>query len=242
MSETTETETETATRPQPTLLEQMGGVSGLIYANVPAIAFVLGNGIGGLLAAIVAGMGAAAAIAVLRLVRREPVQPALAGLLGVAIAAFIAYQTGSAKGFFLPGIWLSLGAAVLFLATIVVRRPLVGVAWQLLTGGDRWWRIDRVARFAFDCATAAFVMVFAARFVVQQWLYDTDATGWLAFARIAMGYPLMAVALLVSAWAIRRARRRHQDLADRHAAAERLGSAGTPPSEIPSDGCSSLLR
>ncbi|WP_280439799.1 DUF3159 domain-containing protein, partial [Nocardia cyriacigeorgica] len=30
-------------------------------------------------------------------------------------------------------------------------------------------------------------------------------TGWLAFARIAMGWPLTAVALTVTVWAVRRA-------------------------------------
>jgi hypothetical protein len=57
----------------------------------------------------------------------------------------------------------------------------------------------------YDVATLALVAVFAARFVVQNWLYGQDATGWLAFARIAMGYPLTAVALVVVVWAVRRA-------------------------------------
>jgi hypothetical protein len=41
------------------------------------------------------------------------------------------------------------------------------------------------------------VAVFAARFVVQDWLYGAGFTGWLAFARIAMGYPLVALAFLI---------------------------------------------
>ncbi len=39
-------------------------------------------------------------------------------------------------------------------------------------------------------------------------LYGADATGWLAFARIAMGTPLLALALLVAFWAFRRSTRR----------------------------------
>ena len=49
--------------------------------------------------------------------------------------------------------------------------------------------------------------VFAARFLVQQHLYDADQTGWLAVARIAMGWPLTAVAALVTYLAIRAAQR-----------------------------------
>ncbi|MGP4050849.1 DUF3159 domain-containing protein [Streptomyces sp. 2A115] len=37
------------------------------------------------------------AITVLRLVRKEPLQPALSGLFGFAVAAFVAYKTGLAK-------------------------------------------------------------------------------------------------------------------------------------------------
>jgi hypothetical protein len=57
----------------------------------------------------------------------------------------------------------------------------------------------------FDIATLAFVVLFVARFVVQQWLYDGGHTGWLAVARIGMGYPLLGLALLVVFWAVRRA-------------------------------------
>ncbi|WP_370331186.1 DUF3159 domain-containing protein [Mycolicibacterium hippocampi] len=43
---------------------------------------------------------------------------------------------------------------------------------------------------------------------VQDWLYDAGSVGWLALARIAMGYPLLAVALFVTWGAVRRARGR----------------------------------
>ena len=51
-------------------------------------------------------------------------------------------------------------------------------------------------------------LVFFARFVVQRWLYDEDQVGWLAVARLGMGYPLMAIALLATVWAVRRADKR----------------------------------
>ena len=57
----------------------------------------------------------------------------------------------------------------------------------------------------YDLATVVWVVVFGARYLVQNHFYDTDSTGWLAAARIAMGWPLTAVALLVTVWAVRRA-------------------------------------
>ena len=61
---------------------------------------------------------------------------------------------------------------------------------------------------AHDLATLATAAVFAARFVVQQWLYLADATTGLGIARIAMGTPLSVVSLVVFVWAYRRTSRR----------------------------------
>ncbi len=84
----------------------------------------------------------------------------------------------------------------------------MGVIWHAASGTGHAWRDDKSSRLGYDIATLALVAVFASRFVVEQWLYSADSVGWLAFARIAMGYPLSAVALLVAFWAIRRSGRR----------------------------------
>lgn len=201
---------------QPTLLERMGGVSGLVSASVPTFAYVITNSAAGLDAAVVVAIGASIGLIVLRKVRGEPIQPAVSGLLGVAVASLIAFYTGSAEGYFLPGIWMSLAMALVFAASMVVRRPLVGVIWNALTSaGDRTiWHTDRRALHAFDVATLTFVAVFAARYLVQNWLYGDGSVGWLAVARIAMGYPLLALALLVTWWAVRRANAQLQAAAD----------------------------
>lgn len=192
-----------------TLLDRMGGVSGLVAGAVPTVAYVIANAIAGLDVAVVVAVSASVGLIVLRRVRGQSIQPAVSGLLGVVVAALIAFYTGSAEGYFLPGIWASLVMAVVCAVSILVRRPIVGVIWNALTsrGSARPWRSDRVTLRAFDVATLAFTAVFVARFVVQDWLYDAGSTGWLAFARIAMGYPLLGLALLVTYWAVRRARR-----------------------------------
>ncbi|MFI5608245.1 DUF3159 domain-containing protein [Amycolatopsis sp. NPDC051903] len=202
-----------ADKPEPTLLEQMGGVSGLFYSAVPVIVFVLVNAFFGLTAAIWGSIGSAVAITVLRVVRKEPLQPAISGFFGVAIAAFIAFRTGSAKGFFLFGIWASLAYCAVFVISILVRWPIAGVVWSALNGAGQAWRKDKPSRYGYDIATAALAVIFAARFVVQRWLYDSDYTGWLAFAKIAMGYPLYALGLLVVVWAVRRSDKRLKALA-----------------------------
>jgi hypothetical protein len=82
--------------------------------------------------------------------------------------------------------------------------------------------------YAFDVATLTWALVFGARFVVQRVLYDTDHTGWLVVARIAMGWPLAAVAALVTFVAIRTAQRAIDAAAVTPAAAD-AGAVPLPP-------------
>lgn len=217
MSETNETPAvEQAQDKQPTLLEQMGGVSGLIYSSVPVIVFVLVNAVFDWQPAIWAAVGVAVAIAVWRVIRKQPLQPAISGLFGIAVAAFIVIRTGSAKGFFLFGIWTSLAYAGVFLLSAVVRWPLAGVIWSTLNGTGYKWRSDRVATLYYDVATLVWILVFGSRFVVQNWLSDQDQVSLLGVARIAMGYPLTAVAIGVTVWAVRKADKRLASLEPVH--------------------------
>ncbi len=189
------------------LLEQMGGFSGLIYSSLPVVVFVPVSSAYGLMPAIVAALAVALLILVWRLVRRESTQPAISGFIGVGICALIAYLMGESKGYFLLGIWMSLVWASVFGLSVLIRRPVVGYLWGWVNGHDRGWRQVRRAVVAFDVATITWVLVFASRFVVQHHLYDADQTGWLGVARISMGWPLTAVAALVTYLAIRAAQR-----------------------------------
>ncbi|WP_443678462.1 DUF3159 domain-containing protein [Prauserella cavernicola] len=195
-------------KPAPALLDQVGGPSGLVYGGLPVIVFVVANSIVGLTPAIIAAIGFALVLGVWRLSRKEPAAQAFSGVFGVAVAGFVANQTGSAKGFFLIGIWTSLVIGVVLLLSVLVRWPLVGLVLNAVTGKGNTWRADKPSLRAYDIATLALTSVFAARFVVQQWLYDENSTGWLAFAKIAMGYPLFGLAFLVILWAARRSNKR----------------------------------
>ncbi|OBJ64737.1 DUF3159 domain-containing protein [Mycobacterium colombiense] len=189
------------------LLAQAGGVSGVIYSSLPVVVFVVASSVSGLVPAIVVTAAVAALILVWRLIRRDSPQPAFSGFFGVALCALIAYVLGESKGYFLLGIWMSLVWAVVVAGSVLIRRPLVGYGWSWATGrGDGWRDVPR-AVYAFDIASVGWVLVFAARFVVQGLLYDADRTGWLAVARIAMGWPLTVLAALATYAAIKSAQR-----------------------------------
>lgn len=184
---------------RPTLLDQLGGPMGMVDSGLPVVVFVLVNIIGGLTAGIVAALAAGVVIAIIRLVRRRPVTQAIGGLIAVGVAAYIAHRIGSARGYFLFGIWTYLLYGGVLVLSVVARWPLIGVLWESLNGRGRAWRADRRLRWRYDAATLVWVGVFALRYAVQQWLYGADQVGWLAAARLVMGYPLFIVAALATA-------------------------------------------
>lgn len=210
------------------VLEQMGGISGLIYSSLPVLVFVPVSSLFGLMPAIYAALGVATLILVWRLIRHESLQPAVSGFFAVGVSALVAYVVGESKGYFLLGIWSSLVYAGVFTLSVVVRRPLVGYVWGWANGRDRGWRRVRRAVLAFDVATLFWAGVFAARFIVQNHLYDEDQTGLLGVARIAMGWPLTAVAALVTYFAIRTAQRALRDEAEGPSASDSTPSPQEP--------------
>ena len=193
---------------QPTLLEQMGGPMGFVYSAGPVVVFVAANAFLPLTATIIVSFAVGLAIAGYRLLRGERFGLAAGGLRGLALAIGIVALTGSARDFFVVGIWVYLAAFVVTLGSVLARRPLSGVVWNLVHGGTHDWRADRGVLRAHDAATLAAAVVSGARFGVQQWLYVSDETGWLGVARVAMGWPLTILAALVVVWAWRRTSKR----------------------------------
>ena len=180
------------------LAEAIGGVRGLIDSSLPTLVFVPVAALASLRAAVVAAVGVAAVLAVVRLLRRESLRYTLSGFIGVAVSAFVTVRLGTAAGFFLPGIAVNATYGCVFLGSILIRRPLVAVFGHAL---GRPVPPGRVA----VATTALWAGVFLARVGVQGALYLSGQPGWLAVVRIVMGWPLTLLALAVTAAAVRRA-------------------------------------
>lgn len=190
---------------EPTLLEQMGGLSGLVSATLPVIVLIPVNNFFGLGPALAAALGVAVAIAIWRVLRKETLQPAISGLLGVALCAAIAWFTGDAKGYFLYGIWMSLALCIAAVLSILFRWPAVGVIWKGINGEEMQWQKITPARRAYAIATGGWAVIFLARFIVQRAIYDADATTALGVTRILMGWPLTLLVTALTVWMVRRA-------------------------------------
>ncbi|MEU9807342.1 DUF3159 domain-containing protein [Mycobacterium sp. NPDC050853] len=218
---------EPGSSPLHEMWHQAGGWQGIVYSSIPVIVFVIAVSVSSLTPAIVSALSAATLILLWRLVRRESLQPAVSGFISVGISALIAYLLGEAKGYFLIGIWANFFWGIVFLASVVIRRPIVGYAYSWATGGDMSWRNNRRIVLAFDIATVSWIVLFATRFVVQQWLYLAGNTAWLGGTKIAMGWPLTAVGALITLLVIRYVRRHTEPVAEEPA--ETRGDSAYPP-------------
>jgi hypothetical protein len=148
--------------------------------------------------AVWAAVAVGAVLLAIRLVRRETLQFALAGFVGVAIAAFVAKQTGRAEDFFLPGLLLNIAYGAAYLISIVVRWPLIGVIVGPLVGEGMEWRKDPDLVRLYSRASWIWVGVFAIRLAVQLPLYLAEELVALGVAKTAMGFPIFALAVWLS--------------------------------------------
>lgn len=189
------------------LAKAVGGWRGMIDSALPSVVFIVAYVIVGQLPSyadqrlkysLIAAVGVGLVIAILRLLRKQPLQQVLAGFVGVAISAFVAARTGNAQDYFLPGILLNAAYFAAFFLSIIVRWPLVGVIVGLLTKGNMSWREDQQARRTYAAASWLWVGVFALRLIVQVPLYLAGAVAPLGVLKILMGWPLYLAALYFS--------------------------------------------
>ena len=191
------------------LASQLGGIRGVIESGVPVVVFVVAKLLLPLTPALIVAVGSAVGIAVWRLTRRQSVRHAVNGLVGIMFGAILAWKTGSAKAFYLPGILISLGYGVALLVSVAVRRPLVGWVWSLIVakGSMDWRGHPRLLRL-FSWLTALWAVVYLIKVGIQAVVFQhtsaTDPGTVLGILRLALGYPPYLLLIVITVWAVRR--------------------------------------
>jgi hypothetical protein len=200
------------------LADVLGGRTGALDAGIPAVAFVTAWAVAGVVvppgdgsstAGVLWGAGAAFAAGVVlagvRLARgRRPAGVAL-GLLGVVVAALVVLYTGRAADFFLLQIASNAASALVWVASIAVRWPLLGVIVGLALGQKTRWRADPDLVRGYSRASWVWAAQYLVRLAVFIPLYRADQVFALGIARaltwvpvvvcVALSWPLMRTAL-----------------------------------------------
>ena len=180
------------------LLKALGGWRGTVEAAVPIILFVVTWQLTDRLrpAVVVAGAGMAVFV-LLRLVQRQTLTHVLSGVIGLVVAAVVATRTGNASDFFLPGILYNAGLAVVFAVSMLTGWPVVGFMFGAVTGDVTGWRRRRGVRLLFQKLTGVLLANYVIRVVVQLPLYLAGSVVLLGASKIALGWPLLGVSVLV---------------------------------------------
>ncbi|RZT26302.1 uncharacterized protein DUF3159 [Kribbella sp. VKM Ac-2569] len=175
----------------------LGGWGALLDIGLPWIAFLVAYAVTDhkLQLSLIIAVGIAAVLAVVRLVRRQPLRNVFGGFIGVLISAWVANRTGNAKDFYVPGLLTNLGYGLLYLITVLIRWPLFGFLYGVITQTGTAWRRDPVLLRGFSRATLVFVGLFAIRLIVQVPLYFTGSLNALGIAKIGLGLPFYALAI-----------------------------------------------
>ncbi|MDO5701469.1 MAG: DUF3159 domain-containing protein [Bowdeniella nasicola] len=181
------------------LAAAVGGVRGVIESVLPVLVF-LGVYLPSNRLPLAAGLALLCATVMLlaRLVARTPVTQALGGFGGVAICAAWAWWTGSAEGYFAPGLWINAAYGGAALISVLAGVPLIGIIDGLARGRERatWRAGPKMGRYRW--LTLMWASLFALRLAVQWPLYSAGAVGALGAARLIMGVPMFAAATFLS--------------------------------------------
>ena len=185
------------------ILDAIGGVRGVLESLIPASVFlVVYVFTQDARVAVIAPLVLSVLAVVARVWVRQPLSAALSGFVGVLVCAAATLFTGRGEDFFLPGFWINGAWILAHTVSLLVGWPLIGLLLGFLRGSLTEWRKMPMLRRAASFCTLLWIAVFAARLAVQLPLYaaanagDAGAVEALGVARLVMGVPLFALAVL----------------------------------------------
>lgn len=174
------------------------GRNSFLDAILPPIIFLVVNGLVGFQAAMWSALVISGLIALGRIIRKQSLTYALAGVGSVALAIGVAWFLGRSEGFFLPGLISGSMTLLLAIVSLVIHRPMV--AWTSYIA-RRWpldWYWHPLVRPAYSEVTFAWTLFFTARLLLQYSLFEKENVNFLAITNFVTGWPATILLLVFS--------------------------------------------
>lgn len=179
------------------VLAAIGGWRGVVESLLPATVYLVMFVItADARLSAVAPLVLAAGALVWRLSRKEPLTAALSGVIGVVVCAAAVMFSGEGSSYFVPGFFINGAWILAHTISLFIGWPLVGLLFGMFRGSMTEWRGVPALKRAAVVVTLVWIVVFAARLAVQLPLFFADEVGALGVARLVMGVPLFALAVL----------------------------------------------
>ncbi|ASY17380.1 DUF3159 domain-containing protein [Candidatus Planktophila versatilis] len=184
------------------VISAFGGKKGLIDSGIPAVIFlVIFNVTKDLQSALIASISISALLTVIRLARRDTLQHASSGFIGVLICAWFANRTGNASDLYVPKLLTNLGYGSVYLIANLVGWPVLGLMLGPILGENLSWRNHPERKRAYVQASWLWVAMFFTRIAVQYPIYRSGNVNLLGTVNLAMGYPFF-IATAYGSWLI----------------------------------------
>lgn len=184
------------------VLSAFGGKKGLIDSGIPSIIFLIAfNLTHHLHEALFASIATSAILTIIRLIKRDTLQHALSGLVGVLICAWFANRTGNPSDLYIPKLLTNLGYGTLYLIGNLTGWPILGLLLGPILGENLQWRKDVERKKSYLRASWLWVVMFFTRIAIQYPIYRSGNVNLLGTVNLAMGYPLF-IATAYGSWLV----------------------------------------
>lgn len=191
--------------PDTPILDLVGGRRGVFDAVGPNLLFLVAYLITpDLVIATMAALAMSVLLVVVRTVARQPVAPAVGGMILVALSGVMALMGGDGGDVFLPDLIQTGVVSVILLVSIAVRRPLLGVLLGPVVSG-RTWRTNTTLLRGYDWATALMAAAAATRSLSKLPFYFANDVVALGISDLVTGVPLGIVTTYFQIRILRRA-------------------------------------
>ena len=203
------------TAPAPTLLGVVRriGWRGVVDGVIPVLLFISVDAVAGLVWAMGLATAWAAGLAMLRLLRGQRtgivVWVALAYVLARGIAGIL---TQSKVVFFGPGVAQTGLIGLVFLASVIARRPAVGYIAPVIYPFPVFVKSHPAYRRAMTHLTVMWAVYLLAHVVLDVWLLKTVSASAFLVIRSAISWPMLVVLFVISLRYPRRVFRRVPEL------------------------------
>lgn len=178
------------------VVNALGGMKGIIDSTLPSLIFLLAYDISkNLKVCLVVSIVVAAVLALYRLARRDTLMHAISGFLGVVFCGWFAWKSGTAKAYYAPSLWKNSAFLIVYLFSIIIKWPIIGVILGPILGENFSWRKDPKRLRAYMNASWIWFALFGIRLAVQYPLYKANALNALGVANIFLGFPLYLLTL-----------------------------------------------
>jgi hypothetical protein len=184
------------------VIDAFGGKKGLIDSGIPSVVFLLVFNLQReLQTALIAAISISAVLTIIRLAKRDTIQHAMSGFIGILVCAWFANRTGNPSDLYIPKLLTNLGYGTVYLIANLAGWPILGLMLGPILGENLMWRKNPARKKVYIQAGWLWVAMFFTRIAVQYPIYRSGNVNLLGTVNLAMGYPLF-LATAYGSWLI----------------------------------------